>query len=91
MPLTASIANNILFARMDLRYQFFKKHYLFLKVNAAVESNLFEEIITKSDEFTYGGGIGYSLNSLVGPIDLSVNISNRAYQASFFLNIGFFF
>jgi len=39
----------------------------------------------------YGGGIGYSLNSLVGPIDLSVNISNRAYKASFFLNIGFFF
>lgn len=91
LPLTGSIANNLLYARMDLRYQFFKKHFLFLKANAAVESNLFEELITKSDEFTFGGGIGYSLNSLVGPIDLSVNISNRAYEASFFLNIGFFF
>jgi len=91
LPYTASITNNLLFARLDLRYQFFKKHYLFLIANVAVESDLFEELITKSDEFTYGGGLGYSLNSLVGPIDLSLNISNRTNELGFFLNIGFFF
>ncbi len=91
LPMSASFSNNLLIGRLDFRYQFLKKHYFVLKVNAAIESDLFEELFVSSDEFTYGGGIGYSLNSLVGPIDLSVNISNRAYNPSFFLNIGFFF
>ena len=91
LPYTASITNNLLYGRLDLRYQFFKKHYLYLIANVAVESDYFEELVSKSDEFTYGGGIGYSLNSLVGPIDLSLNMSNRAKSTGFFLNIGFFF
>jgi len=90
MPLTASFSNNLAYGRIDLRYQFFKKHYIILKANMATQSEFFEQLLTDS-KFLYGGGLAYSLNSLVGPIELGVNVSNAAYEPSMFVNIGFFF
>ena len=89
LPISASISNNLFYGRMDLRFQFLKKHFLLLKANVAVESDLFEELLFDS-KLSYGGGIAYSLKSLVGPIELGLNISNRAYNPSVFINIGFF-
>ena len=65
-------------------------NYILLKANMALESNFFEELVVNST-FSYGGGIAYSLNSLVGPVELGLNISNRHYTPSLFVNIGFFF
>lgn len=90
LPFSARISNNLLYGRLDFRYQFFKKHYITIKTNVAAESEYFEELITKS-HFTYGGGLSYSLNSLVGPIELGLNISNRHKVPSIFFNIGYFF
>ncbi len=90
LPFSGSFSNNLLYGRLDLRYQFFKKHYVILKANLALESNFFEELLVNST-FTYGGGIAYSLNSLVGPVELGLNISNRHYTPSIFVNIGFYF
>jgi len=90
MPLSAIFSNNLAYGRLDLRYQFFKKHYVIVKLNIASQSEFFEELVTNST-FTYGGGLAYSLNSLVGPIELGVNVSNFYYSPSLFVNIGFFF
>ena len=90
LPMTASLSRNLAYGRFDIRYQIFPKHYITLKTNIAVESNLFEELLFNSI-FTYGGGLAYSLNSLVGPIDISLNVSNRNYNPSLFVNIGYAF
>jgi len=90
MPLTASFSNNLLFGRLDLRYQIHPKHYILLKANVAAESDLFEELIFNSI-FSYGGGIAYSLNSLVGPVEFGINVSNRHYTPKVFINIGYYF
>lgn len=91
LPYTSGVSNNLLLGRLDLRYQFLKKHYLYLIANVAAESDLFEEILTNSNALYFGAGLGYSLNSLVGPIDLSINISDKTKDPSIFLNIGYFF
>ncbi len=90
MPITASYSNNLLYGRVDLRYQILPKHYIVLKANAALESDLFEKLFFES-RFSYGGGIAYSLNSLVGPIELGLNVSNRLFTPKLFINIGFYF
>jgi len=90
LPLTASLTNNLLIGHLDLRYQFFKKHYLYLKANAGIESDLFEELLLDSDALTFGAGLMYGLNSLVGPIELGVSMSTRAHTPALFFNIGFF-
>jgi len=90
MPITASYSNNLLYSRVDLRYQLLPKHYIVLKANAALESDIFEKLFFES-MFSYGGGIAYSLNSLIGPIELGVNVSNRLYTPKLFLSLGFYF
>jgi len=90
MPTTASFSRNLAYGRLDFRYQIFPKHYITLKTNISAESSLFEELLFHSI-FTYGGGIAYSLQSLVGPIELGVNVSNRSYNPSLFVNIGYAF
>ena len=90
MPSTASITNNLLIGYLDLRYQFFKKHYIYLKANAGIESILFEELFVDSEDITFGAGVMYGLNSLVGPIELGVSMSSRAHTPALFFNIGFF-
>jgi NTE family protein len=90
LPFSAIFTNNLAYGRLDIRYQFFEKHYIILKTNIASHSEFFEELLTNS-EFVYGGGLAYSLNSLVGPIELGVNVSNLHYNPSVFVNIGFFF
>jgi len=90
LPMTASLSRNLAYGRFDIRYQIFPKHYITLKTNIAAESSLFEELLFNSI-FTYGGGLAYSLNSLVGPIDISLNVSNRNYNPSLFVNIGYAF
>ena len=90
LPLSASFTNNLLIGRMDLRFQFFKKHYFYLKANASIESYYFEDLLLNSDYLTFGAGIAYGLKSLVGPIDIGLSMSSRAHTPAVFINIGFF-
>jgi NTE family protein len=90
LPSTGSLTNNLLVGRLHLRYQFFKKHYLSLKANASIESDLFEELFLESERITLGAGVFYSLKSLVGPIELGVSMSSQAHTPAVFFNIGFF-
>jgi len=90
LPLTAILANNAIIARLGLRYQFWNTNYLYLKLNMGAASDFFEELVVKSDGYMIGGGITYAMKSMVGPIELGVNISNYAQTPSIFFNLGFF-
>ncbi|RUA26249.1 MAG: hypothetical protein DSY76_06070 [Bacteroidetes bacterium] len=90
LPLTAVLSNNVAIARIDLRYQFWKTNYLYFKLNIGAISELFEELVIKSDDYMIGGGIFYAMKSMVGPIELGVSISNHAQTPSVFFNLGYF-
>ena len=90
LPHTATLTNNLLMGRVDLRYQFIKNHYLYLKVNASIVSDLFEELFVHSDAIVLGAGVSYRLKSMIGPIELGMNMSSAAHTPVLFFNIGFF-
>jgi NTE family protein len=90
LPFSASFSNNLLYGALNIRYNFYKNHYLTLLGNVASQSNFPEELFTNAD-FFMGTGLMYSLKTIVGPISLGVNISNQRTNADIFVNIGYYF
>lgn len=73
----ASVHNNASILRLDLRYNFYGKHYLTAMYNAAmfwdkyiIDDNLFFQNIYQ------GVGLRYSYNSILGPISLTAHWSD---------------
>jgi NTE family protein len=90
LPFSGLFSNNLLYGALNIRYNFYKNHYLTLLGNVASQSYFPEELFTKAD-FSLGTGLMYSLQTMVGPISLGVNISNQRTNAELFVNIGYYF
>lgn len=80
-------------ARMDVRYNFHKKNYLTAMVNygrASIElKDLFIDVY--SDD-SFGAGLMYSYNSIIGPISFQVHWLNDTDQPwGAYINIGYLF
>ena len=76
-----SIYNNASILRLDLRYNFFGKHYLTAIYNAVtcwdkyiIGANLFFQNIYQ------GAGLKYSYNSVLGPVSLTAQWTNLYYN-----------
>jgi len=80
---------NILVLRTDFRRRFSRRHYLTLKPNIGFYSNT--EKIFKKDGFIYGGGITYSYNSVMGPVEATLGGSSFNDEPFGFINIGVWF
>nr|WP_298612625.1 hypothetical protein [uncultured Odoribacter sp.] len=39
----------------------------------------------------WGGGVSYSYDSLIGPIDVVLNLSNWDKKLGFYFNLGYYF
>ena len=82
--------NAVLVGRMKFRYRLGKKNYLTAVVNYAKQKNNFFDILSSGDDL-WGGGISYSYNTLVGPVDLWLDLSNWDRKLWVYFNFGYYF
>lgn len=89
MAKTELLENTAGIARVDLRLRLWKKHYASLKANYAKQSEHLRDILHGED--IWGGGIGYSYDSVIGPIDVLFETSTRTRNLGFYFNLGYYF
>ena len=73
-------------AQLQLQYRIGGNHYLQARIAAAHHSEELTDMVHLPTLF--GAQVGYSYNTLFGPIDLRVGFSNRTEKVYLFLNIG---
>lgn len=81
--------NTLLVGKLHLRYRLGRNHYISMIGNYAKQQDDFFNILGGDD--IWGGGIGYSYNSIVGPIDFVFSYSNWTQNVGFYFNLGFDF
>ena len=81
--------NNLAVLRMDLRFLLAPNNYLTGSVNYARDFFSFREFETGVD--TWGGGIGYAYNTIVGPLKAIVHWSTLTRKVGFYASLGFDF
>ena len=69
--------------RCDLRYNFYKKHYLTVMGNYLMNSYWGEPIAELFDNSVQGAGLQYSYNSFLGPVSLTAHWSRRYAENHF--------
>lgn len=81
--------NSLFIASLRLRQRLFRNHYVFLTTNCGVTNNKLKDVF--DNRKLIGGSISYGYNSLFGPLEASLNYSNRTRRIGFYLNIGYKF
>ena len=81
--------NNIVVLRMDLRYELARNNYLTGMFNYARDFDSFR--MFESGQDTWGGGLGYAYNSVVGPIKAVVHWSSMTRKVGAYVSVGFDF
>lgn len=76
-------------AKVQLRYRIGSNHYLSAFGNMASQDDNFFNLPT--GQYWWGTGLGYSYNSMFGPIDAVFSYSNHTDKAAFYLNLGYTF
>ncbi len=72
-----------------VRIRFNDRHYLSLVTNALYQSS---DVFTSTNDKEYwGGGIDYSIKTILGPIDVLVGYSNAVKAPTFSANFGYWF
>ncbi|MFV0290321.1 MAG: patatin-like phospholipase family protein [Mangrovibacterium sp.] len=87
-PVTRVEANAGILA-MGVRFNLVKSHYLTLQFNTLHQVN--EEVVYMNDATIYGGGVKYSLKTVIGPLDVAFGLSNFSNRPSFSANLGLWF
>ncbi len=72
-----------------LRFQVSNSQYLSLIFNTLQQSN--KAFSVKASQAIYGGGIKYSLKSVIGPVDIGLGYSDVYDAPTFSANLGFWF
>ncbi len=80
------IERHFIALQLQAQYRILKNHYLLLRLATAIHSNQLEQLFNLPD--IYGAQIGYSHNTLFGPIDLRLGYSNRTDKLYLYINIG---
>ena len=87
---SASIqGSNIAMARIDARYQLWKNHYAAAFANIAYDFDAFKTFT--SGTWLAGFGLGYSYNSIAGPLKAIVHWSNITGKVGLYLSFGYSF
>lgn len=73
-------------AQLQLQYRIRTNHYVLMRFAAAHHSEVLNDMVQLPTLF--GAQIGYSYNTIFGPIDLRVGYSNRTEKTYIYLNIG---
>lgn len=75
--------------RLDLQYEWTRNHFISLIANTGMVTDRFNDFYHYRD-FLLGGGIAYGYKSLIGPIELTLTMTQGRKPSSFF-NIGLWF
>lgn len=87
---TIELAENaLLVGSMKFRQRMGGVHYLTLTGNYALSADKPRNLLDQQTLF--GCGLGYGLDSMFGPLEVSFNYANRASKVSMFVNLGFRF
>lgn len=81
--------NALVLAKLALRYRIGSNHYVFATGGYARESDRFLSIPSGND--VWGTALRYSHSSIIGPIGLEVNYSNRDAKVGVYFNLGYDF
>ena len=77
-------------ARLDLRVNLFKQHYLTLMGNYMANWDYTPGFDLMLENY-YGFGAGYSINTIVGPVKLIAHWSNLSKRVGFYFSLGYDF
>ena len=81
--------NSVVVAKVKVRYNIGRNHYISLAGNYAKQEANFFDIFGGDD--IWGGGVGYSYDSIVGPIDFMFSLSDWSKKLGFYFNLGYYF
>lgn len=81
--------NTVLVLKAKFRYRIGSNHYAIAMLNYAKEDKSLFDILGGTD--LWGGGVSYSYDSLIGPIDVVLNLSNWDKKLGFYFNLGYYF
>ena len=81
--------NSLMVAKVKVRYNIGRNHYVSLAGNYAKQEANFFDILGGND--IWGGGVGYSYDSIVGPIDFVFSLSDWSKKLGFYFNLGYYF
>lgn len=84
--------NSYVKAYASADYEIFKKHHIIFEANwANVEDDIFETGNWFTLPNNSGYGLGYAIETFVGPIQFKYSISPESKQSIWFFNLGFWF
>lgn len=81
--------NSLAVVSVRLRQRMWKNNYVYLTTNYGLTDNKVKNIL--SGRQLFGTALTYGYNSIFGPIEASLNYSNRTKQLGFYLNVGYKF
>jgi NTE family protein len=81
--------NSLVVLRLAARQRLWRKHYVTLVGNYAKHANTFWDIL--KGENIWGGALIYSYDSLVGPIGVTLDASNRNRKLGAYFTLGYYF
>lgn len=83
-------ANNIVALSIENRFRIADKHYAYFNANAFAHRETLAEFSVDDLDYKVGMAIGYSYNSLVGPVEIFFSLANGSKIRSH-VNIGYYF
>lgn len=81
--------NSVVVSRLELRQRMGNKNYASLTANYGLTDNNFGDILKGKQLF--GIGVGYGYDSVLGPVEVSLSISNRTNKVRLYGSVGFVF
>lgn len=81
--------NSLFIGGVKLRQRMGAIHYLTLAGNYALSSNKIENIL--KEEKMFGCAITYGVNSIFGPLEATLNYTDKSSKLGFYINLGYKF
>lgn len=82
-------SNTIFVGKLHFRQRIGGNHYLSLIGNWGIHHDTPRKIL--DGKHLWGGSIGYGFNSVAGPLNASLGLSNQTDKVQFYMNLGYYF
>lgn len=82
-------SNAILVGKLHFRQRIGKNHFISLIGNLGIYHDTPSKIL--DGKHIWGGSIGYGFNSVAGPLNVSLGMSDQTERVQFYMNLGYYF
>lgn len=83
------LSNAVFVGKLHLRQRIGKNHFLSLIGNFGIHHDTPRKIF--DGKHIWGGSIGYGFNSVAGPLNVSLGMSDQSDKVQFYMNLGYYF